>query len=692
MISGVAGTCTDPGALENGVVDIAAGSTGKTGNRYHDGTILQFSCNENYTISGSTVVTCSSSGWVPLSMPVCQAKCFEPDPIPNGWYEADFPVNGVNGTVKVLCKEGYSLAGADTIACTNGSYVNYQPGVTSKCKESCTRPSLIDFLTIVDGFPDDSEYIASGKVITFGCESGYSILGPTQATCDNGEFDYIPRCVANCDMTALLNVRITGSNAHRGTAIAKCKPGFTPSDDNKVICIDSQWHGLMPVCKDLLSEYIAVYFPFENDFRDASGTRHDGVSEGASIAENMGVSGNAAFFPAEEPVEVTTEFLTNNIFSVSLWFKQMAIGVLNQGLVSLRGYGNVKGSEMVLPAYENQVLYAGIAILGDNKWDYQDIRAISNRWHHALYTYDGTEFNLYFDGEKQNRSRFFTCCLEIWRQVHAPLRLGQSGLLTHRQNFYGLIDEVYIFNMTLNETTAHMMYERDKSHCGDPQLLVQYTFNDEVKDSSCYGWNGVTSGRVSGREGAAWFERGKIEIKEFRNFVWGSSVSISFWFQCLNCLEGRSYPAPEKFPRNRKGLITNGYDLPGTFELALDDTEDGTFIEVGFVRVKRDILLPQFQEFVFSPRELRAQVAGVQHVVLVHDNSGSRLYLDGHQVAKSSNTGELLVANNSITIGVTYSEYSKHRHYFQGEMDDLRIYSKTLSEEDIRGLHLEGPQ
>ncbi|XP_070560267.1 complement factor H-like [Ptychodera flava] len=618
------------------------------------------------------------------------AKCFEPpDPIPNGRYEADFPVNGVNGTVKVLCNEGYSLAGADTVTCTNRNYVNYQPGVTSKCKESCTRPALHD-IEIVDGFPDDREKIASGNVITVRCKSGYSILGSTQATCNNGEFDHIPQCVANCDMTAPPNARIRGSNAHHGVAIVKCKAGFTPSDDYKVNCRFSQWHGPMPVCKDLLSEYIAVYFPFENDFRDASGNGRGGTPEGrVSRAEN-GVTGNAAWFTGYGQVEVQTEFLTNNNFSVSLWFKQTRIYDRTQGLISLEGYGDVLGSELVLPQFENQVLYAGIASPGGNDWDYADIAATSNHWHHALYTYDGVEFNLYFDGEKPDR--FPECCMEIEKKNHAPLRIGQTGFHNYRQYFYGLIDEVYIFNMALNETTAHIMYERDKSHCGDPQLLVQYTFNDGVQDSSCYGWNGVPHGRVSkGREGAAWFEQGRIEIEEFRNFIWGSSVSISFWFQCFNCSEGRSYPAPEKFPRNRKGLITNGkgYDSPGTFELALDDTEEGTFIEVEFVRFERDFL---YSKSVFSPRELRAQVTGVQHVVLVHDNSGSRLYLDGHQVANSSNTGELHVAHNSITIGVTYSDDSNHTHYFQGEMDDLRIYSKTLSEEDIKELHLAGPQ
>ncbi|XP_070560263.1 uncharacterized protein [Ptychodera flava] len=399
-ISGVAGTCTDPGSLQNGVVDYG-GSAGKTGNEYHFGSILEFSCNENYTIWGSRLMACSRFGWLPSVMPVCNAHCFEPEPLPNGRYEANFPVNGFDGTVKLMCDEGYSLSGAHTIACTNGSYINYQPGVTSKCE-------------------------------------------------------------ANCDMTALPNARITGSNVNRGVAIVKCKAGFTPSDDYKVFCRDGQWSGQMPVCEDLLSEYIAVYFPFENDFRDASSNGRDGAQvQTVSFAENMGVSGSAAWFTGDGRVEVQTEFLTNNNFSVSLWFKQTNNVLRKQGLVSLQGYGDVKGSELVLSGTENQVLYAGVATPGEDDRDYVDIAATSNHWHHALYTYDGTEFNLYFDGEKQNR--FSNCCMESMRPLvgHSPLRIGQTGEVTLTQYFYGLIDEVYIFNMALNETTALMMCKRD---------------------------------------------------------------------------------------------------------------------------------------------------------------------------------------------------------------------------------------
>jgi concanavalin A-like lectin/glucanase superfamily protein/galactose oxidase-like protein/Big-like domain-containing protein/Kelch motif protein len=68
------------------------------------------------------------------------------------------------------------------------------------------------------------------------------------------------------------------------------------------------------------------------------------------------------------------------------------------------------------------------------------------------------------------------------------------------------------------------------------------------------------------------------------------------------------------------------------------------------------------------------------HVALTYDGAATRLFVNGTQVATAAQTGTIQTSTTPLRIGgnVPYGEY------FQGRLDDVRIYSRALSATEIQ--------
>ena len=72
------------------------------------------------------------------------------------------------------------------------------------------------------------------------------------------------------------------------------------------------------------------------------------------------------------------------------------------------------------------------------------------------------------------------------------------------------------------------------------------------------------------------------------------------------------------------------------------------------------------------------------HAVGLYDGTTLRLYIDGSQVASASASGNITYGAGGIAIGRD-GDYSGS--YFNGVIDDVRIYNRALSADEIRLLY-----
>src|SRR6185295_11995350 len=67
------------------------------------------------------------------------------------------------------------------------------------------------------------------------------------------------------------------------------------------------------------------------------------------------------------------------------------------------------------------------------------------------------------------------------------------------------------------------------------------------------------------------------------------------------------------------------------------------------------------------------------HLAQTYDGSTIRLYVNGTQVASAARTGALQTTTSPLWIGGN----NPYGEYFQGRIDDARVYSRALSASEI---------
>jgi RHS repeat-associated protein len=80
-----------------------------------------------------------------------------------------------------------------------------------------------------------------------------------------------------------------------------------------------------------------------------------------------------------------------------------------------------------------------------------------------------------------------------------------------------------------------------------------------------------------------------------------------------------------------------------------------------------------------SPTGLITTGGGDQHVAGTYDGANMRIYVDGNQVASRAQTGAMTHNSNPLYIG--RNDFSNT--YFNGMVDEVRVYDRALSEQEI---------
>jgi len=201
-------------------------------------------------------------------------------------------------------------------------------------------------------------------------------------------------------------------------------------------------------------------------------------------------------------------------------------------------------------------------------------------------------------------------------------------------------------------------------------LVAYYPFNGNANDESGNGLDGEVNGATlaadrHGKPNTAYSFDGTddvIEIQEDPAFE-GNSHAISLWF------------------KSSTPQITQGRIL-----ICKDGTGGGSrqwqIAEISGHRVKAHVWTSDGMKDIDSV--LRYTTSKWCHVIQVWDGKKLKLYVDGIFDSETPAIGPIANGDEPILIG------SADR--FQGFIDDVRIYNRALSEEEVAGLYdLEKP-
>ncbi|KAM5298505.1 sushi, von Willebrand factor type A, EGF and pentraxin domain-containing protein 1 [Ctenodactylus gundi] len=204
-----------------------------------------YSCEDGYSLEGPSTLECTASGSWDRAPPVCHlVSCGEPPAI------KDAVITGSNftfgNTVTYTCKEGYTLAGPDTIEClASGEW----SGRDQQCLAvSCDEPPSVDHAS------PETAHRLFGDIAFYYCSDGYSLADNSQLLCDAQgkwvppEGEAMPRCIAHfCEKPSSVSYGILESVGKAkfaaGSVVSfKCMEGFVLNTSSRIECMrGGQW-------------------------------------------------------------------------------------------------------------------------------------------------------------------------------------------------------------------------------------------------------------------------------------------------------------------------------------------------------------------------------------------------------------------------------------------------------------------
>ncbi|MCD6274529.1 MAG: LamG domain-containing protein, partial [Candidatus Aenigmarchaeota archaeon] len=552
--------------------------------------------------------------------------------------------------------------------------------------------------TTSDSTPDFN-FTVSGTESSYSCELFINDMGYGTETANNntptiitansslsdGTYDWYVNCTANS---------VTNQSEVREITIDATSPviNFTSPTEPNGTTIPRNWTEVnMTIDEpDLdafdfdrdyteLDNYLVGYWRFDNNsaygednthFYDYSGTGNNGTCSGSSCPnytegkKQLGLEFDGVDDYVEVPDDDSLD-ITDEI-TVEVWIKHFSRTDTNPRIVVKQPVNYA-----YLIWFDNANDQIGFRIRRDSDLTHNSAFAShtpDNTWHHFVGTYDGTYIKIYKDGILKD-SVSFPGTIHI---TDGNLVIG--GRQDGSQQFNGTIDELRIYNKSLSAEEVKQRYLSTRARYYDDSLVLAMNFNNnsaigenstKAVDISKYGNNGTIHGATwtTGKFGSALEFDGTDDYVDCGNddsLDIESAVTIEAWVKLVDS-DVNNYAVVQKGDTQywlRSRLATDKWSFciyDGEYHIAAADTT--------------------------SERNVWT------HLVGRYDNLTGEvsLWVNGEKQAETATSNNPVSNGYSVVIG---KNNQAGGHYFHGTIDEVRIYNRALSEDEIKMHYL----
>ena len=406
------------------------------------------------------------------------------------------------------------------------------------------------------------------------------------------------------------------------------------------------------------------------------GNANDTVGNHNSTASNVtystGKFGQCAVFNGSSQyittgVDSSDISMTNTSFSCWVNFTATSGTIMDNGGAASSGRGLIleTGSGYIVWQQANGTSGQSTAITTASN-SYND-----GNWHHVVGTIDGNRvMKLYIDGNVE------TSTPTANSSASSPLYTLEIGrrAFYNSQYFNGSIDQVRIYDKALSSDEVSILYNETTSTASDTNVLGEgsglalYTLDYDASDESG-NYDGTPTDVTFGVDGqinwGAKFNGSSSYIDTNLQMPSTTTFTFSCWFYKN---DSANYHLIGDF--NSTATLSSG-----RFRVQLASTDD---ISVGVGNGTN-------MDFsVFTPTVSLNQIW--RHIAVTVDGTSVKAYIDGSQVGTTDTSLYSLASGvNDFAIGAYHTSSGKQN--FNGTIDQVRIFQKALSQNEVDTLY-----
>ena len=419
--------------------------------------------------------------------------------------------------------------------------------------------------------------------------------------------------------------------------------------------------------------------------KDTSGYASNGTIYGTSITPGKlgqaeAFDGLNTYINVGDPSSGILDFGAGKDFSYSFWFKRRNDSVSKfllskgAGQTASPGYAFILGGGKTLNAlFSKSGEDLRLSVIGSSIND--------NNWHHVVVSNTRSgNCVIYLDSIQNATGDISSYNVDI--STSYSFIIGAGALAPSVSHFGGSIDDVRLYDRALSATEVGLLYRQNQdtfatqtASKGNTNGLVGYWSFDgpDVSGTTAYDRSG------NGNNGTIYNTPsvGPGKIGQALNLNGSSQYIYSSIFN-LGATNTATMSAWIKSNSATGGGVSHGilYKCSTVFELRLQSNGALNTFLTNDVAWHSSAVSPVYTDW-----------DQWHHVVAVYNGSNVIIYRDGAQVGISgTETGNLPSSSQYLSMG----RGSATTSYWDGKMDDIRIYNRALTADEIGNLYHAG--
>ncbi len=407
-------------------------------------------------------------------------------------------------------------------------------------------------------------------------------------------------------------------------------------------------------------------YTFSGSAKDGSAFKNHAAVNGASLSSDRFGWANSSFSFDGKQAGLTAPNNTqmqSASTTISFWVNVRNLPA--QGEVYLLSHGGWQSRwKISLPAHGKPVFTTHATSCCNDMDSGAGNELKPGEWRHVVMTHDGIADKMYMNGVKVNEKPYAGAL----NQTSSPLGIGYDPI--DKGNYFdGQLDDVMIFDEALSDSQIAALYTNQSTAPTIPEgKVASYHFDEFGKDLSDYGNNASVKGAAYTAD----------------RFGYGNSA-VSF--DGISSAVTASNSAYLNSPFTTVSFWVNVRSLPAQGEVYL--------LSHGGWQERWKVSLPSHGKPVFtthtasccndmdsgSGNELKP--GEWRHVVMIHDGTVDRMYMNGVKVNEKSYAGGLNQTTHPLGIGYDPIDVG---NYFDGQLDDVEIYNFAMSDQAVLSL------